>query len=94
MREYLGIGALVTLPVLCCAAPALLAAGALGGLGSWLVNRWLIGAAVLGGLAVLGWGLRQRASAAAKADCCGPPEPTPPNAAPLISPNPLQPQEH
>jgi len=48
MREYLGIGALVTLPVLCCAAPALLAAGALGALGSWLVNPWLIGTAVLG----------------------------------------------
>ncbi len=74
MREYLGIGALVTLPVLCCAAPALLAAGALGASGFWLVNPWLIGVAVLAALSVLGWGMRQRATVA-KADRYGP---TPP----------------
>ncbi len=94
VREYLGIGTLVTLPVLCCAAPVLLAAGALGALGSWLVNPWLIGAALFGGLAALGWALRQRAAAAAKADCCSPPEPTPSGTPPPMSANPLQPQEH
>ncbi len=94
VREYLGIGALVTLPVLCCAAPALLAAGALGALGSWLVNPWLIGAAVIGLLAVLGW-VRQRTTAAAQADRCGPrAAPTASGTPPLISPNALQPQEH
>lgn len=87
MREYLGIGALITLPVLCCAAPALLAAGALGASGFWLVNPWLIGVAVLAALSVLGWGMRQRATVA-KADCCGPHEPTPSGTQPLISQKP------
>jgi thiol:disulfide interchange protein len=40
-----GIGAAVVL-VLCCAAPALLAAGALGAVGAWLSNPWVITAAL------------------------------------------------
>ena len=47
MRDSLGIAAIAGLAVLCCAGPALLAAGALGGLGAWLLNPWLIGAAAL-----------------------------------------------
>ncbi|MGH3907059.1 MAG: hypothetical protein ACRDTE_23210 [Pseudonocardiaceae bacterium] len=38
--------------VLCCAAPALIAAGALGVLGAWLRNPWVIGAAVAAALVV------------------------------------------
>lgn len=38
--------------VLCCAAPVLLAAGALGVLGAWLRNPWVIGAAVAAALLV------------------------------------------
>lgn len=68
MRDSLGIAAIAGLAVLCCAGPALLAAGVLGGLGAWLLNPWLISAAVLLALGVLGWRLRQRATAAAAAD--------------------------
>lgn len=40
-----GIGASV-LVIVCCAAPVLLAAGALGAVGAWLSNPWVIAAAV------------------------------------------------
>lgn len=46
----LGVGALL---ILCCAAPALLAAGLLGGLGTWLGNPWVIAAAVVAALVVI-----------------------------------------
>jgi thiol:disulfide interchange protein len=44
---------MVLLPALCCALPALIAAGVLGAVGGWLRNPWVIGAAailVVGGL--------------------------------------------
>lgn len=45
-----GVGALL---ILCCAAPALIAAGLLGGLGAWLDNPWVIAAAVVAALVVV-----------------------------------------
>ncbi|GAA4888940.1 hypothetical protein H7X46_23280 [Pseudonocardia sp. C8] len=47
----IGLGVLL---VLCCAVPALIAAGALGVLGAWLRNPWVIGAA-LGAALVVAW---------------------------------------
>jgi mercuric ion transport protein len=38
---------MVLLPVLCCAIPALIAAGVLGAVGGWLRNPWVIGIAVI-----------------------------------------------
>ena len=86
MRDSLGIAAIAGLAVLCCATPALLAAGVLGGLGAWLLNPWLIGAAALLILAVVGWRLRHRASAsgAARGDLCCPPTPTTPDESPRV----------
>lgn len=83
MRDSLGIAAIAGLAVLCCAGPALLAAGVLGGLGAWLLNPWLIGAAVLLALGVVSWRLRHRATAAGAArgeSCCPPTPPTAPAA--------------
>ncbi|WP_219418496.1 hypothetical protein [Pseudonocardia nigra] len=78
LRDSLGVAAVVALPVLCCAGPALLAAGALGVLGSWLLNPWLIGAAILLALGVGGWRLRHRntADGAVRGELCCPPTPT------------------
>lgn len=75
MRDSLGNAAIGGLAALCCAGPALLAAGALGVLGSWLLNPWLIGAAVLLALGAVGLRLRHRASTSSGADgelCCPP----------------------
>lgn len=63
LRGSLRVAAVVALPVLCCAGPALLAAGALGVLGSWLLNPWLIGAAILLAVGVVSWRPRHRATA-------------------------------
>jgi hypothetical protein len=82
MRDSLGIAALAGLAVLCCAGPALLAAGVLGGLGAWLASPWLVGAAVLLALGVVGRRLRHRATADGEArgrPCC-PPTSTAPHA--------------
>lgn len=76
LRDSLGVAAVVALPVLCCAGPALLAAGALGVLGSWLLNPWLIGAAILLALGVVGWRLRHHATAGD--ELCCPHTPTTP----------------
>jgi mercuric ion transport protein len=49
-----GVGA-VLLAVVCCALPAMIAAGALSALGAWLANPWLLGTTgllLLAGLAV------------------------------------------
>ncbi|WP_199796532.1 hypothetical protein [Pseudonocardia dioxanivorans] len=54
-----GVAAVALLGALCCAGPALLAAGALGAVGSWLSNPWLIAAAAALGLAAAGWALRR-----------------------------------
>jgi hypothetical protein len=83
MRDSLGIAAIAGLAVLCCAGPALLAAGVLGGLGAWLLSPWLIGAAALLVLGVVGWRLRHRATAGGSARgelCCPSTPPTPPAA--------------
>ncbi len=82
LRDRLGVAALMALPVLCCAGPALLAAGALGALGSWLTNPWLIGAAVLLALGVTGRLFRRRPTAGEVTGgaCPRPPVPTAPPA--------------
>lgn len=54
-RSIVGTAALLAVPVLCCAGPALLGAAALGTVGSWLLSPWLIGAAGLLALGVVGW---------------------------------------
>lgn len=67
----LGTAGMMLLPVLCCAAPFLLAGGALAGLGGVLLSPWLLApAAVLlaGGLA---WRLRRRSTGSG--DSCCPP---------------------
>ncbi|MPZ62161.1 MAG: hypothetical protein GEU93_12875 [Propionibacteriales bacterium] len=54
-------GALFILPVLCCALPLLIAAGAFGVAAGWLLgNLWMIGAAVLLVVGVLLWRGRRR----------------------------------
>jgi hypothetical protein len=75
-RSALGTAALVLLPVLCCAGPALLGAASLGVIGSWLASPWLLGTAAVVVLAVLGRWLRHRTSTPDPA-CC-PPAPHPP----------------
>jgi mercuric ion transport protein len=66
-----GIGAAV-LVVVCCAAPALLAAGALGVLGGALRSPWVIVAAVVLAVGALTRLLRRRS---AGRDACCPPAP-------------------
>ncbi len=56
----LAAAAVFGLAVLCCAGPALLAAGALGALGGWLADPWLIGAAVVLIAAAVARALRRR----------------------------------
>ncbi|WP_157183180.1 hypothetical protein [Sciscionella marina] len=60
--------------VLCCAAPALLAAGALGAVGAWLGNPWVIGSAVLALVAVVAlvWQRHHRRQDSADPHCCPP----------------------
>ncbi|SKM30198.1 Mercuric transporter MerT [Mycobacteroides abscessus subsp. massiliense] len=76
----LGVGAVL---VLCCAAPALIAAGALGVLGGALRSGWLIGASVLVVLAALSYALHRHARRAGAPDCC-PPPPDPTNRSRLL----------
>ncbi|HEY1575380.1 MAG TPA: hypothetical protein VGG05_28910 [Pseudonocardiaceae bacterium] len=52
---------LLLIPALCCGLPALLAAGALSALVSWLVNPWGIAVGVLAFAVVLTWFLRRQA---------------------------------
>ncbi len=81
MRDSLGIAAIAGLAVLCCAGPGLLAAGVLGGLGAWLLSPWLIGAAALLAVGVVGWRRRHRTDGgAARGEPCGPHTPTSPAA--------------
>ena len=69
----LGVGALA---VLCCAGPALLAGGALSGLGGVLGNPWLIAVGAVLVVAALGYPIarRTRRRAASGLDVCCPPE--------------------
>ncbi|MFJ2582884.1 hypothetical protein [Kitasatospora aureofaciens] len=63
-----GIG-LVLLMVLCCAGPALIASGALAGIGAWLGSPWVIAAAVLPALGAVALAVRR---ARHRAACCRP----------------------
>lgn len=61
--------------VVCCAGPALIAAGALGVLGGWLRSVWVIGAAVVLLAAAVIWTMgRRRNGTSDSADCCNPPQ--------------------
>lgn len=74
-----GIGAAL-LMVICCAAPALVAAGALGALGAWLSNPWVIGAAIALAAAIVlsvltGRSRRGQEDGQEDRDACCPPAP-------------------
>ncbi|GAB7145671.1 hypothetical protein [Mycobacterium riyadhense] len=59
-RTALAAAGLALLPVLCCALPLLIAAGALGALAAALANPWMIGAgAVLVLLVAVAWTARR-----------------------------------
>lgn len=58
-RGHLALFALFALPILCCALPALIAAGGLAALGSWLHNPWPVAAAGLVLLGVTAWAARR-----------------------------------
>lgn len=64
-----GIGAAV-LMIVCCAGPVLIAAGALAGVGGFLGNPWVIGAAVVVGVVAVAAVVRRRRSGR---DACCPP---------------------
>ncbi|MGG5752833.1 hypothetical protein ACQ3I4_09430 [Zafaria sp. Z1313] len=73
-RTGLVIGGFVLLHVLCCGLPLLIAAGALGAVGSFLGNPWVILAAVALAVTVLLWTLRRRQPGTTDKmeDCCSP----------------------
>jgi mercuric ion transport protein len=57
--------------VVCCAGPALIAAGALGVIGGWLGSPWVIGAAVALLVAAVLWTMsRRRIGTSNSVDCC------------------------
>ncbi|WP_264961115.1 hypothetical protein [Mycobacterium kiyosense] len=66
-----GVGALL---VVCCAAPLLVAGGALGVLGGAFGNPWLIAAAAVVVLAAVGYTLRRRGRGEPPG-CCPPGHP-------------------
>lgn len=70
----LGAFAALVLMVLCCAGPALVAAGALGAFGAWLGNSWVIGGAILTVLLLVSavWQRRQRGRRNMAGPCCPP----------------------
>jgi hypothetical protein len=81
-RTALAAAGFLLLPVLCCGLPLLIAAGALGAVGSVLGNPWVIGAAVVVILAAVAWFARRRTGAtrdgatrdgATRDDLCCPP---------------------
>ncbi|WP_406690319.1 hypothetical protein REH65_31105 [Saccharopolyspora sp. ID03-671] len=74
LRSAGAVLGLMTLAVLCCAGPALIAAGALGALGAWLANPWVLAAAVLLLVGLGAWALR-RNRGTTRADCCPPASP-------------------
>lgn len=66
----------VAVAVLCCAGPALLAGGALAGLGGLLRNPWLIGGGalvILAGAAARLIGRHRTAAGPRSSECCTPP---------------------
>ncbi|MEU4360359.1 hypothetical protein [Promicromonospora sp. NPDC023987] len=69
----------VLLAVVCCAGPVLLAAGALGALGAWLANPWMIGAGITVLMGAVAWTMQRRSrnragtgTGSSSADCCDP----------------------
>jgi hypothetical protein len=68
-----GIGAAV-LVIVCCAGPALIAAGVLAGIGGFLGNPWVIAAAVVVLVAAVTAVVRRLRSG--RAACCPPAEAT------------------
>lgn len=52
--------AMVLLPALCCALPVLITAGALGAVGGWLRNPWVLTIAALLVVGALGRALLRR----------------------------------
>ncbi|GAB2882993.1 hypothetical protein GCM10027074_59330 [Streptomyces deserti] len=67
-----GIGAAL-LMIVCCAAPALIAAGALAGIGAWISSPWVIAAAIVLAAAAVTVIVRRLTRGG---DCC-PPESVP-----------------
>lgn len=61
---------LILVPILCCALPALIAAGAIGALGGFLANPWVIAVAVLLAGGVVVRALRRRAKSGGCPDDC------------------------
>lgn len=51
---------LILLPILCCALPLLILAGALSGIGTVLGNPWVISGAVVLVVGLLVWAVRRR----------------------------------
>lgn len=51
---------LILLPIVCCALPLLILAGALGGIGAVLGNPWVISGALVLVVGLLAWALRRR----------------------------------
>jgi hypothetical protein len=78
-RTALAAAGFLLLPVLCCGLPLLIAAGALGAVGSVLGNPWVIAAAVVVILAAVAWFARRRTGGtrdrATRDDSCCPPAP-------------------
>jgi hypothetical protein len=76
-RTALAAAGFLLLPILCCGLPLLIAAGALGAVGSVLGNPWVIAAAVALLIGLLPWRLRRRppSSGGSSGSACCPPEP-------------------
>jgi membrane protein implicated in regulation of membrane protease activity len=72
-RTALAAVGFLLLPALCCGLPLLIAAGALGAVGSVLGNPWVIGAAIVAVVAAVVWFARRRTSATRDDSCCPPP---------------------
>lgn len=82
-----GVGAAL-LMIVCCAAPALIAAGALAGLGAWISSPWVISAAALLAVVAVTLVVRRRKHRAA---CCPPPSsPTPEHRDRTAGPSPAE----
>lgn len=85
----LAVGGLAVLAVACCAAPALIAAGALTLIGAVLHSWWVIGIAAVVVLAALGYTLQRRSARGEPGqpqDCCPPPPPRPDTFADRLDP--------
>jgi len=69
-RNAVAVLGLLLLPLVCCALPVLIAAGALGGLGAALGSPWLIGTAAI--LIVAGLARLVRRHVVGRHNCCPP----------------------